>query len=171
MYEFTLKFHLPKTAGDPSSYLDGLYEAGCDDATIGVGKQGLIALEFAREAASANDAVKSAIKAVKKAIAKASLVEIAPDLVDLVDLAELLGCTRQNMQKYAAGQIRSVQEPFPDPIATGNPNLYRLAEIVTWFARNTELQPVPELIELARTTSSISLDIQRQRLEQLAAAE
>jgi hypothetical protein len=171
MYEFTLKFHLPTNAKDPSACLDALYEAGCDDATIGVGKQGSIALAFARDARSAAEAVDSAIQAVTKAIPKARLIEIAPDLVDLADLAALLGCTRQNMQKYATGRIRSVSEPFPDPVATGNPNLYRLAEVVSWFARNTELHPSDELVELARTISKVSLDIQRQRLERLAAAE
>lgn len=171
MYEFTLKFHLPANAKDPESYVDALYEAGCDDATIGIGKRGSLALEFVREAASAEEAVNSAIRAVAKTIPKASLVEIAPDLVDLADLAELLGCTRQNLQKYATGQIRSVSESFPDPVTTGNPSLYRLAEIVNWLARNTELSPSKSLIDLARTTSHVGLEIQRQRLAQLAPAE
>ena len=41
-YSFTLKFNFPDARTDPDCYIDRLYEAGCDDALIGIGKQGII---------------------------------------------------------------------------------------------------------------------------------
>ena len=49
-YEFTLKFRLPTPDADPESYLPALAEAGCDDALVGIGQPGRIALDFTREA-------------------------------------------------------------------------------------------------------------------------
>lgn len=85
MYEFVLKFSLADQEVDSSGYLDALFEAGCDDATVGVGKRGSIALVFSREASSAEEAVRSAILDVQKAIPDAELTEIKPDLVNLAD--------------------------------------------------------------------------------------
>jgi len=44
LYDFTLKFALGQQGADPESYVDRLYEAGCDDALIGIGKRGRIAV-------------------------------------------------------------------------------------------------------------------------------
>ena len=49
-------------------------EAGCDDATIGIGLRGRIALDFAREADTAREAIVSAAHAVRQAIPGAQLV-------------------------------------------------------------------------------------------------
>jgi hypothetical protein len=78
IHEFTLSFELPDPSTDPSTLLDALYQAGCDDATAGVGRPGMLALAFGREAASAETAVKSAIKHVHRAVPGAKLVEITP---------------------------------------------------------------------------------------------
>src|SRR5690606_34686528 len=94
-YEFTLKFRLPDASADPGQFIGALAEAGCDDAAVGIGQQGRIALDFTREAASALDAIISAIQAVKAAIPGAELIEASPDFVGLADVADLIGCTRQ----------------------------------------------------------------------------
>lgn len=78
-YEFVLTFRLPRADADPNTYLDALYEGGCDDAMVGTAKLGKIGLEFVRQAASAHDAVNSAIEDVKNAIPGAHLVEAGPD--------------------------------------------------------------------------------------------
>jgi len=80
-YEFTLKFSLPNFQVDPNEYIEKLYENGCDDALIGVGSKGYIALDFIREASSAYDAIASAVIAVKKVIPDASLIEAIPDFI------------------------------------------------------------------------------------------
>ncbi|NUB11288.1 DNA-binding protein [Azospirillum brasilense] len=172
MWEFILKFRLPLEGADPTAWLDALYEAGCDDATVGVGKYGSIALDFSREAASAEEAIRSAISDVQKAIPGATLTEISPDLVNLADLAGVVGCSRQNIRKYAAGEIKTVKAPFPEPVYTGTPSLWRLAEILPWLDQNTELHPHRQTLDLARVASKVNLDVQRRRLgESVVAAE
>ena len=128
-YEFMLTFRLPRTDADPEAYLDALYEAGCDDATVGTGRLGMVGLDFTRRSASAEDALRSAIANVQQAIPGADLTEVGPDLVNLTDVAEIIGCSRQNMRKYAAGEMRTVTEGFPEPVFTGSPSLWHLAEI------------------------------------------
>src|SRR5690242_12916771 len=100
-YEFILKFALPNPDDDPSNFLDALYEAGCgDDSVIGVGKRGTIALDFTRHGESAEEAVLSAVEAVRKTIRGAVLTEVSPDLVTLAGVADVIGCSRQNIRKY-----------------------------------------------------------------------
>jgi hypothetical protein len=53
---------------------DRLYEAGCDDATIGV-QNGLLVFAFAREGACLDDAVVSAVADVRAAGATVDRVE------------------------------------------------------------------------------------------------
>jgi hypothetical protein len=64
-YSFTLKFNFSDARIDSvrealrnaNRYIEQLYESGCDDALIGIGKQGCIALNFTRSVASAFEAV------------------------------------------------------------------------------------------------------------------
>src|SRR5690348_6260120 len=98
-YEFTLKFTLPDSATDTDQCVEALAAAGCDDALVGVGQSGRIALNFTRTAKSAFEAVSTALRDVRKAIPEAVLVEASPDFVGLTDVAEIAGFTRQNMRK------------------------------------------------------------------------
>jgi hypothetical protein len=91
-YDFTLKFNLPDSQVDPNEYLEKLYENGCDDALIGVGDQGYIALNFIREAVSVDEAISSAIADVKRVIPYATMIEVTTDSVRLTDKAEILKC-------------------------------------------------------------------------------
>ncbi|MEY3305541.1 MAG: hypothetical protein ACK59J_08505 [Pseudanabaena sp.] len=52
-----------------------LYENGCDDALIGIGSKGYIALNFIRESSSPYEAVFSVITDVKKVISQAKLIQ------------------------------------------------------------------------------------------------
>jgi len=72
-YEFTLNFALPDPAADPSSYVDALAIAGCEDALVGLGRPGRIALHFTRAASSAPEAISSALRDVREAIPGATL--------------------------------------------------------------------------------------------------
>ncbi len=63
-YDFTLRFDIASFEREPESLVDQLYEAGCDDAIIGFGRQGRIALNFTREARSATEAISSALRDV-----------------------------------------------------------------------------------------------------------
>jgi len=74
-YDFTLKFNFQNPQIDPNDYSEQLHESSCDDALIGIGKNGCIALNFVREASSACEAISSAISDVKKVIPHAILIE------------------------------------------------------------------------------------------------
>ncbi|WP_454865964.1 hypothetical protein [Pseudomonas umsongensis] len=75
-FTFTLKFQLAPDDRDMDALVERLAEAGCDDALVGVGQPGRLALEFVREALSAHDAIEGAIEDVRRAIPNASLNEI-----------------------------------------------------------------------------------------------
>jgi len=155
-YEFTLCFSLPGEQADPEHYLDALYQAGCDDAVIGTGVPGSIALEFVREAGSAATAIKSAIANVKAAIPGAELTEASPDLVGLTDVAAILQCSRQNIRKYMVSYAE-----FPKPVYTGSSILWHLWELAEFEKIN-----IPRTFaELSRTTFRINLDIQQRRYQ------
>jgi hypothetical protein len=124
-YEFTLCYALPDGSARPDDHLDALYEAGCDDAVVGVGAAGTIALMFSRQARSAKQAVRSAMADVLKAIPRIELIEVKPDLVSLAEIAGALGFSRQNLQKYAAGRMRTVKARFPMPVISGPTALWR----------------------------------------------
>ena len=155
-YEFILTFSLPDVQDDPERYLDALYEAGCDDALIGTGQVGSIALEFVREAESAAAAVNSAIANVKDVIPGAELIEVKPDLVGLTDVAEILKCSRQNIRKYMIGYA-----DFPKPVYTGTASLWHLWEL-TGFSKFDFPRTIAEL---SRTTFEINLNIQQHRFK------
>lgn len=63
-----VRFKLPPAQPDPRRWLDALFEAGCGDATIGVGRLGFIALDFARNAPTREEALLTAISDVKRVI-------------------------------------------------------------------------------------------------------
>lgn len=164
-YEFTLFFALPEGAGSPAEFVDALYEAGCDDAVVGVGNPRLIALEFSRDAATASEAVQSAIRGALEAIPEARLIEVKPDFVSLSDIAELAGCSRQNMRKYATGQIRGVKQPFPAPVYTGSPSLWHLHDVVRWIPSTGDLRIHPAIAEVSALAYDINIKILGSRAE------
>jgi hypothetical protein len=128
-FDFTLKFRLPGTDYDSDEMVGKLMAAGCDDALIGIGVPGRLALNFIREAVSADEAMLSALADVKKAIPAASLIEALPDLVGLTDVADLLGVSRQYIRKVQMTHSAT----FPAAVHEGNPSLWHLAHLLDWF--------------------------------------
>lgn len=89
----------------------------------------------------------SAIQDVQKAIPGAKLTEIEPDLVNLEGIAEAVGSSRQNLRKYAAGEITTVKARFPAPVLTGKTaSHWHLGEALRWLEINTSLK-VPPLVK------------------------
>jgi hypothetical protein len=152
-YSFTLKFDIPDRQLDSNSYIERLYESGCDDALIGIGKQGYIALDFIRDAASAFEAVASALSNVKTAIPTATLIEAAPDFVGLTDTAKILGCTRQNMRNLLVGS----RAGSPFPIYEGTPSIWHLSEILTWLKEDKNYPIDDALLEIAKINMEFNL--------------
>jgi hypothetical protein len=70
-YTFILKYQLDGIDRDPQALVERPGEAGCDDALVGVGAPGRLALEFIREAESADVAMRTALADVRRAVPSA----------------------------------------------------------------------------------------------------
>jgi predicted DNA-binding transcriptional regulator AlpA len=147
-YEFTLKFKLQDSSIDLDFYVEKLYEFGCDDAIVGLGKKGYIGFNFIRKSHSAYEAVTSAIRDIKKAIPKANLIEASPDFVGIMDIANLLGCTRQNIQKL----ISKNNSYCPPAVYTGSQSVWHLVDILDWLVNYKDYNIDESSIEIARVT-------------------
>ncbi|HCA12039.1 MAG TPA: DNA-binding protein, partial [Marinobacter adhaerens] len=88
-YDFTLKYSVPQDFAH-DQLESSLSQAGCDDAIIGLGQKGRLALNFTREAESAEQAMLSALQDGQRAVPEARLVEAGPDFVGISDMASLL---------------------------------------------------------------------------------
>lgn len=72
-YHFTLIVSEPMELTE--SLADALYSAGCDDATPGT-CEGVLSIDFHREARSLEEAIRTAIENIRVAGLKAARVEI-----------------------------------------------------------------------------------------------
>jgi predicted DNA-binding transcriptional regulator AlpA len=151
-YIFTLKYQLADDDRDTEALVERLGAAGCDDALIGVGQPGRLALEFTREADSAQAAVRSALADVKAAIPSARLVEAAPDFVGLTDVAEVVGVSRQAMRKLMLAYGGS----FPAPVHEGSASIWHLAEVLSWLGEKGYVFD-HLVLEVARTAFEVNL--------------
>lgn len=160
-YDFVLKFKLAEGSADADDLVERLAEAGCDDAVVGIGQPGRIALNFMREADSAQQAVISALEDVKRAVPDAELIEATPDLAGLTDIAELVGVSRQNMRKLMLAHT----ETFPAPIHEGSTALWHLAPVLEWLRARAGYEIEARLLEIARTAMQINVAKESHRLD------
>lgn len=158
-YEFVLKFEVPKL-DDVYALVERLHAAGCDDALIGTGQAGRLAIDFTREAASAIEAISSAINDVKSVIPTAVLVEATPDLVGLTDIADIMGCSRQNIRKIAVAS-----EGFPSPMHEGVASLWHLNKVLPWFKARGRYKVEASLLEVSEVTMQINVVRQSKDLD------
>jgi hypothetical protein len=152
-YDFTLRFALGRHDTDPELCVEKLLAEGCSDALIGLGLQGRIALDFTREASSADAAILSALSDVQRAIPDASLVEATPDLVGLTDIANLLGFSRQYMRKLAVRKGSG----FPPPVHEGKSAIWHLATVLSWFSDSKIREFDAALLEIAHVNMQCNL--------------
>ena len=152
-FEFTLKFSLPDVSINPNSYIERLGECGCDDALIGVGQSGRIALHFNRKADNARSAVFSAIRDVRTAIPEARLIEATPDLVGLSDIAEVLGFSRQNIRKLMINNRAS----FPIPVHEGKSAIWHLSSVLTWLRKEKRYKINEALLDVSKANMQLNI--------------
>lgn len=152
-YEFGLRFKLAKGDANIDELVERLGAAGCDDAAVGIGQPGRVALDFTREAPSARQAIVSALKSVKRAIPRARLIEVTPDLTGLTDVAELVGMTRQNMRKL----MLTHAESFPAPVHEGSTALWHLSSVLQWLKSRAGSQIRQPLLDVAHIAMQINL--------------
>jgi hypothetical protein len=158
---FKLSYQLSRGDANHDELVERLGEAGCDDALVGIGQPGRIALEFARVADNAFIALTSAIADVKRAIPSAKLIEAGPDLVGLTDIADVVGVTRQNMRKLAVNNFAT----FPAPVHEGSSALWHLADVLGWMLPRGSYNLAPGTLEVANTAKQLNLAKQAQQLE------
>jgi predicted DNA-binding transcriptional regulator AlpA len=152
-YLFVLRYQLAFEGDDPAPLVDQLAAAGCDDALVGIGQRGRLALDFSREAESAEAALLSALEDVHGAVPSARLIEVSPDLVGLTDVADAVGMSRQNMRKlmlaHAAG--------FPTPVHEGSASLWHLADVLDWLQAKGGYAVSDTLHEISRAALQVNV--------------
>jgi len=152
-YIFTLKYQLADHDSDLDALVERLGAAGCDDALVGVGKPGRLALEFSREAGSAEEAVRTALADVKSAIPTARLIEVSPDLVGLTDVADIVGVSRQAMRKLMVTN----QGTFPMPVHEGSASIWHLAEVLDWLRARGGYHIGTDILEIAQVALEVNI--------------
>ncbi|MGO1463312.1 MAG: DNA-binding protein [Marinobacter sp.] len=150
-FDFSLTFAIPEIALDKIE--ERLFEAGCDDAIIGLGQKGRLALNFTRETVSAETAILSALRDVKQALPQTRLIEAAPDLVGISDMARLLDFSRQNMRKLIQTHLAS----FPLPLHEGTSAIWHLADVLVWFSDKQNRFISPDLLDVARVSMGVNI--------------
>lgn len=150
-YVFTLKYQI--ASEDPDALIERLGTAGCDDALVGTGQTGRLALAFTRDARNAYTAILSALRDVKKALPEAKLIEVTPDLVGLTDVADMVGVSRQNMRKLMLGHGTR----FPPPVHEGSAALWHLADVLGWLSEKANYEVDKSLIEIAISARQINI--------------
>jgi predicted DNA-binding transcriptional regulator AlpA len=160
-YTFTLKYKLAAQDCDLDAIVERLGEAGCYDATIGVGQPGRLALLFSREGTSALEALVSALGDVKEAVPSARLVEAGPDFVGLTDVAEIAGVSRQNMRKL----MLSHAVEFPPPVHEGSASVWHLSDVLDWLNSRGGYDINAEVVDVARSAKQINLAKEARGLE------
>jgi predicted DNA-binding transcriptional regulator AlpA len=160
-FEFGMKFKISGDEVDSDELVERLGEAGCDDALIGTGQPGRIALDFTREARSVKEAIVSALRDVKKAIPDAELIEVTPDFVGLTDVAELVGVSRQNMRKL----MLTHPTTFPAPVHEGSTSVWHLAHVLQWLNERGDYSISKPLLDVATVAMQINLAKEAQGLD------
>lgn len=159
-FTFTLTYRLASTDSNADELVERLAEAGCDDALVGIGHPGRIALEFVREAPTARDAVESALHDAQRAMPSATLIEVSPDLVGISDVAAITGVTRQNIRKLLISRAATA----PAPVHTGNPSLWHLTDMLAWLGDEMHYAFPPATLEVALVAEQINIGRQTARL-------
>ncbi|WP_376692030.1 DNA-binding protein [Wenzhouxiangella sp. EGI_FJ10409] len=157
-YNFSLIFRLPEKSANTDDLVEALAECGCDDAMVGTGHPGRIALEFDREAETATAAVDSAVRDVESALPGAELIEATPDLVGLTDIAEIAGISRQALRK-----LMQSRHDFPRPAHCGNPSLWHLAPMLDWLDQEERYDVAEALRAVSQQTLRLNTQIQNQQ--------
>lgn len=154
-YDFALRFRLTGTAISNDDRVERLFEAGCDDALVGIGRPGRIALAFTRGADSASEAILSAMSDALRAMPDAQLIGASPDLVGLTDVAEIMGFSRQNMRKLILGG----GELSPASVHESTPSLWHLADVLSWlWDRGYPVDPA--IADVALMTKQVNIAVQ-----------
>jgi hypothetical protein len=174
LFEFDIIFALPEGKHDAFDLSDVVYEAGYDDAVIGTGQAGRLAVALELEGDSAESAILTAARAILQHLPVGSVLrEVRPDLVSLADVAKRLNIQRQSLQKRAmpplamAGfyRVTEIEQALAAPDKKGNKKTRRarfsLERAKPWFAAGRGAQRLNARISLGML-DPVSLEVREQ---------
>jgi hypothetical protein len=125
-FEFDLIFSVPEGRHDAFALSDAVFGAGFEDAVIGTGRAGLLAVGLECEGDDAESVIVASARSILAHLPEGSaLREVRPDLVSLGDVAERLKIKRQALQK----------REMPTPAICGH---YRVTEVAIFICRQVE---------------------------------
>ncbi len=139
-FEFELVFALPRKDVALDEIVDALFEAGCDDAVVGLGAQGLLGLAFTRSGEDAEAVIADPVKTALAALPEGTkLREVKPDLVSQGEVAARLRVSRQALQKRdlppaSIGGLYRASEMFVALDAQPGKVKDALRDARSWFA-------------------------------------
>lgn len=162
-HEFTLVFH-----GElDDRALDALFQAGCDDATVGE-VDGVGYADFIRAAESFGDAIRSAIGQVES-VPGLTVARVEPDdLVTLSEIAQRLGRSRESIRLLAAGERGTGDFPAPTSHLKARTRLWRWSEVAAWAERQDQPIDTSSATTIAAINAALTL---RKTLGELAPTE
>ncbi len=116
--------------------VDAVFEAGCDDATLGM-SCGVAHLDFTRTAPTMKDAILSAIADVRRVGMGIDVLRIDCDsLVTQAEIARKIGKSRQVVHQYIRGDCGP--GGFPEPVRKGASGqaLWQWCSVAQWLCRH-----------------------------------
>jgi hypothetical protein len=135
-HNFTLVL-APSPGLEDGGAVEALGEAGATDATVGRRADGVWTVVFDREATSFEDALRSAIAAVRSAGLVVRRVE-PDDYVTQAEVADRLDRTSESIRLLTSGQRGDGTFPAPAVRATSRGSLWRWCEVAAWAYRPAE---------------------------------
>lgn len=152
-HEFTLVI----TGGlDDGRTVDALFEAGCDDATLGE-VDGVGYADFQRQAGSFGEAVRSAIEQVES-VPGLRVVRVEPDdLVTMSEIAARLGRSRESVRLLISGARGPGAFPPPVSHLKARSRLWRWSEVAAWAERAEQEVDVHAASTIAAINAALTL--------------
>jgi hypothetical protein len=146
-----------------SAVEDALFEAGCDDATLGT-RCGVTYLDFVRAAGSFEKAVQSAIRDVRRA--GFVVIRVEPDdLVTAAEIARRTSRSRESIRQLIRGERGGGGFPIPVSGVTVTSPLWRWLEVADWLTKHGAS---PKLVSQAEAIGKINALLEvRRRLPEL----
>lgn len=114
--------------------IDALFEAGCDDATVGWAGP-VQYLDFDREAETLAEAVFEATDAVESAVDGIRVVHVEPDeLVTMAEIAARTGRSRESVRLLIHGDRGPGDFPAPATHFRSRNRMWDWRAVAAWFA-------------------------------------
>lgn len=88
------------------------------------------------------------------------MIEVAPDLVGLTDVAELVGVSRQNMRKL----MLTYPGSFPAPVHEGSASIWHLADVLAWLQAKGGYSLTQDVLDVANVALQVNVAKEGKRL-------